>query len=101
MFKEKRVRTKYFRERRYARMNYIRQIKANGCCAHCGWKKHLEILNFHHIDPTTKRFDFSGSSVGNLGLATVQQEIDKCILLCPNCHQWLHFQESAIVDFQS
>lgn len=79
-------------------MNYLRQIHIEtGKCAYCGWNEHPEILNFHHVDPTTKEFGFSGSEVGNFSMERLQKEIDKCILLCPNCHQWLHFQETAII----
>lgn len=58
MRKDIRERRKYFKERRQLRMNYLRQIRAKGCCAFCGWKEHPEILNFHHLDPATKEFGF-------------------------------------------
>ena len=91
-------RAEYFRQRRQERMNYLRQIRNNGCCAMCGWKEHPEILNFHHKDPNPKEFGFSGPEIGNLSMKRLQAEIDKCILLCPNCHQWLHFQEFAKLE---
>lgn len=90
-----RKRNDYFRKRRQERMDYLRKIKSEGCCAICGWKEHPEILNFHHKNPTEKEFGFTGPEVGNLSIARLQKEIDKCILLCPNCHQWLHYQETA------
>ena len=98
MRKDKEARAEYFRQRRQERMNYLRQIRQNGCCSFCGWKEHPEILNFHHKDPSTKEFGFTGSEVGNLSMERLQKEIDKCILLCPNCHQWLHFQENAKLE---
>ena len=33
-----------------------------------GWKEHPEILNFHHKDPSTKEFGFSGPEIGNLSI---------------------------------
>lgn len=95
MYKDKNKFLEYQRKRRQKRINYLRQIRKNGCCAFCGWKEHPEILNFHYLDPSSKEFGFSGSEIGNVKLEKLQQEIDKCILLCPNCHTWLHFQENA------
>lgn len=28
----------------------------------------------------------------------IKDEIQKCILLCPNCHQWLHFSEKQTIN---
>ena len=95
MRKDRESRNEYFRKRRQERMDYLRQIRNNGCCAYCGWREHPEILNFHHLDSKTKEFGFSSVEVGNLSMKRIQAEIDKCILLCPNCHQWLHYQEFA------
>lgn len=64
-------------------------------------REHPEILNFHHLDPKTKEFGFSSVEIGNLSMKRIQAEIDKCILLCPNCHQWLHYQEFAKYNFIS
>ena len=50
-------------------MNYLRSIRIEkGKCEQCGWNEHPEILNFHHTDPNTKEFGFSGSEVGNLSI---------------------------------
>lgn len=96
MRKDKEARAEYFRQRRQERMNYLRKIRIEkGKCEYCGWNEHPEILNFHHVDPSTKEFGFASSEIGNLSMERIQKEIAKCILLCPNCHQWLHFQETA------
>jgi 5-methylcytosine-specific restriction endonuclease McrA len=53
-------------------------------CAHCGYDAVPEILEFDHIDPLEKTLElteqWSCSRVRWLA------EIDKCQLLCPNCH---------------
>lgn len=60
-----------------------------GCCLFCGYKKCVAALDFHHIDPTTKVFSISAS--GNTrSWARTKEELDKCILLCVNCHRELH-----------
>lgn len=95
MWKDKQVRRQKFNERRQARKRLLRKLKEGKSCKECGWKEHTEILQFHHRDPSTKDFDFSGSEIGNLSIKRILDEIDKCDLLCPNCHLWHHYQETA------
>ncbi len=59
--------------------------EAGGCCAICGYARTVAALEFHHVDPATKRF---GISAGGLtqSLKTLRQEIADCVLLCANCH---------------
>jgi hypothetical protein len=59
-----------------------------GCCERCGYSKCNAALQWHHMDPTQKEFGISskrGSPVESL-----KKEIDKCTLLCANCHAEVH-----------
>lgn len=58
-----------------------------GKCAICGYDKCLRALSFHHIDPSTKSFGISGNHC--LSWEKIKNELDKCILLCSNCHMEL------------
>lgn len=58
-----------------------------GKCMICGYNKCIKALEFHHIDPNEK--DFSLSSVSKC-FETIKKELDKCILLCANCHREEH-----------
>lgn len=58
-----------------------------GECVECGYKKCLSALHFHHIDPNEKDFTISGKS---WSFERLKEEVDKCILLCSNCHIELH-----------
>ena len=60
-------------------------------CELCG-EKNLHVLCFHHKDPTTKEFRFGGSNIRKT-FSKLQMELDKCQLLCQNCHRELHFLE--------
>jgi transposase len=62
-----------------------------GKCVKCGYNKYDGALDFHHIDPSKK--DFSISRKKNCSLETIKPELDKCILLCRNCHSEVHFEE--------
>ena len=60
-----------------------------GCCKICGYQKCTDALEFHHLDP--KKKDFSISSKGYArSWVRVKEEIEKCILICANCHREIH-----------
>jgi len=45
-------------------------------------------LHFHHLDPYDKKFEIS--SYLSRGLKWLKPELDKCVLLCKNCHDVVH-----------
>jgi hypothetical protein len=55
-----------------------------GKCIICGYNKCIQALGFHHRDPTTKKFTISGSH--NRTMESLLSEIEKCELVCANCH---------------
>jgi hypothetical protein len=60
-----------------------------GCCSMCGYSKCPTALQFHHTDPSEK--DFSISKNGHSrSWERVRNELDKCILVCANCHAEIH-----------
>lgn len=59
-------------------------------CIKCGEKRHY-LLDFHHLDPSTKSFQIAQGE--SKGWDKVKVEIDKCILLCSNCHREFHYFE--------
>jgi len=58
---------------------------AGGCCQRCGYSEFRACLTFHHVDPSTKDGDVYTLIKGD-DFDTVLAEIDKCALLCWNCH---------------
>jgi len=58
-----------------------------GKCEHCGYNKSVRALTFHHLDPTKKDFAISGKS---WSMDKLTKEVDKCIMLCANCHAEEH-----------
>jgi 5-methylcytosine-specific restriction endonuclease McrA len=59
-----------------------------GECTRCGYSKSLTALQFHHTDPSTKEFRVgSGNTVAWDKLVV---ELEKCELLCANCHAEVH-----------
>ena len=61
---------------------------SGGKCIKCGYDKYIGALEFHHRDPLHK--DFSISAHANRSWTLIKIELDKCDLLCANCHRELH-----------
>lgn len=61
-----------------------------GKCAICGYQNNLAALEFHHVDPSQKKHPLDLRHFSNMTLEALQQEIDKCILVCANCHREIH-----------
>ena len=76
--------------------NQKRKLKAveykGGKCEICGYNKNISALEFHHLDPNEKDFTISGTKCGWNDL---QKELDKCIMICANCHREIHNPHST------
>lgn len=73
--------------------------EAGGRCVICGYEKHLEALQFHHLDPSTKQFHLGQGGVSR-SLARCRAEARKCALLCANCHAEVEAGKTAMpLDF--
>lgn len=81
-------RASFRKERKLANKIAIREL-AGGCCKVCGYNKCGDALEFHHIDPTKKLFRIS-AAVSESITPRLLEEINKCILLCSNCHREYH-----------
>lgn len=68
----------------------INKFKDSCSCLKCGENRNW-LLDFHHIDPTKK--DFQISQGERFGWGKIKNEIDKCVILCSNCHRDFHYQE--------
>lgn len=60
-----------------------------GKCSECGYDRCVEALCFHHTDPTQKDFNIAKSG-HTRSWARMVVELDKCVLLCHNCHSETH-----------
>lgn len=68
----------------------ITEAKMN--CVMCGYDRSKKALEFHHIIPETKEFAISNAlnRPGKYTDEMVKKEIEKCVVLCSNCHRELH-----------
>ena len=60
-------------------------------CQQCGYDKCSEALEFHHLNPQEKDFNLSDRDV-KLDWDMLKIELDKCILVCSNCHREIHYE---------
>lgn len=58
-------------------------------CACCGNTFPYSVYDFHHLNSEEKDFSL-GDKHSTVKWELVKQEIDKCILLCANCHRIVH-----------
>ena len=63
---------------------------AGGKCSKCGYNKNLAALRFHHINPLEKSFELDQRACANRSFKELKKELNKCILLCMNCHIEIH-----------
>jgi len=63
----------------------IREIKIQKGCFICGYKEHYAALDFHHRNPKTKSFNISENKT--VALNKLLEEIEKCDVVCVNCHR--------------
>ena len=75
------------RDRKNKAIEYL-----GGKCSKCENTFHPAVYEFHHLDPTTKERD--PSKMLSLRWARVTAELDKCVLLCANCHRLTHHESN-------
>lgn len=64
------------------------EYKGGKCCK-CGYDKCIGALEFHHLDPKEKDFHLGKGGVTR-SWKIIKLELDKCILVCSNCHREIH-----------
>ena len=60
-----------------------------GHCQICGYSRCSEALEFHHLESNGKDFGISDRGYTR-SWNRIVEELDKCILLCANCHREVH-----------
>lgn len=75
--------------RRRKRLREKAILDRGGKCITCGYDRCQAALDFHHIDPTQKEFGISKDGITR-SWEKIQKELDKCVLVCSNCHREIH-----------
>lgn len=65
-----------------------------GKCERCGYNKCINSLAFHHLDPQHKDFGIAHRGLTR-SFEKLKIELDKCVLVCHNCHGEIHDTKHA------
>lgn len=61
-------------------------------CSVCGLVHTCDaVYEFHHLNPATKIVSKAGNVVGSQCWEKLKSELDKCVIVCANCHRVLHY----------
>jgi len=63
-----------------------------GKCQICGYDKCINALSFHHVDPLTKK-ESPSYIIMRKSWKFAFEELQKCILVCSNCHAEIHYAD--------
>lgn len=61
-----------------------------GGCEVCGYRRNVAALVFHHRDASAKCFEVDARALANRSVEACMAEVEKCTLLCQNCHAEEH-----------
>lgn len=70
-----------------------------GKCSSCGYNKCQAALEFHHVNPKEK--DKNYHNFKTEFNERLKNELNKCILLCANCHKEYHFNENKGLNIEN
>lgn len=70
----------------------VRLYKQDLMCSVCS-ESHISCLHFHHTDPLEKEYNIAQMASKGKSFKSIKSEIDKCTVLCANCHCKLHYDE--------
>lgn len=81
----------YARGTQYKQKNKLKAIAyKGGKCVDCGYVGNPAVYEFHHLDESGK--DREPNQLMGCKWENITKEIDKCVLLCANCHRIRHHE---------
>ncbi len=83
------------KKHRRTKRNWFVKLREGLVCTRCG-ESHPATLDFHHIDPSNKEFTISHGVRSCFSGDRILKEMEKCIVICSNCHRRLHWDENIM-----
>jgi len=74
-----------------------------GKCNICGCIDYYEVYDIHHLDSESKNKEISkyytsnGRRLSNISFNVLIKELEKCVMLCSNCHRKLHRNHTKLI----
>lgn len=79
----------YVRKWRKKNKTLLDEYKMRRGCSRCGYAEHPSALDLHHTSPEDKKFSIA-AKINNHPFESLIDEIEKCDVLCANCHRIIH-----------
>lgn len=83
------------KQQREDKNSYMTKFKKDGCCI-CG-ETDIACLDFHHIRDKKCQV----SHMLTYSYNKIEEEINKCVILCSNCHRKLHYYNLTIEELKN
>ena len=84
------------KSRREHNAKFVYEYKESLSCVICGESDSC-CLDFHHLDPSLKDRDITRAAWNGWSVDRLLEEINKCVVLCSNCHRKLHAGHISLV----
>ena len=88
--KNKQYKINKTKENQTEKSKWLNEYKSKLKCEKCG-ENNIACLDFHHTNPDDKEFTIARMVHIGYSKERIIKEINKCIILCSNCHRKLHF----------
>jgi predicted HNH restriction endonuclease len=79
---------------RNKKRDQLQLLKDGKKCSRCKNSFPHYCLDWHHLDKSTKLFTISRAMRDNIAWEKINKELEKCILLCKNCHAIIEWEET-------
>ena len=87
----------YNADRKAKTRAWFNELKATLSCMLCP-ETASACLDFHHRDPSDKRYGIADMVSNAHSIKSILKEIEKCDVLCKNCHAKLHHEEKLQIS---
>lgn len=91
-YENREVQYQRIKDRARLMKEWFKEYKTALKCVACG-ENHISCLDFHHRDPKEKDIKLAEVINRGWGKERILLEIDKCNVLCANCHRKFHWEE--------
>lgn len=71
---------------------WVKNYKKNLKCEKCN-ENHPAVLQFHHLENQIKENNISNLMCSGVSIRKIKEEINKCIVVCANCHFKIHYEQ--------
>jgi len=83
------------KERKLEIKTWFRDYKKDFKCSKC-FESHPATIEFHHKDKSKKENTIAYFVANGYATKRILAEIEKCEVLCSNCHRKLHYENNKL-----